>query len=85
MVKFIHIKSRDEWATTKQACRDELVVCLFFSPIYSSLYFYILSTVLRTSSFTLYIYIYIYITAYIYIYIFIFIYKFIYIYIYIYI
>ena len=27
---------------------------LFFSPIYSSLYFHVLSTVLRTSSFTLY-------------------------------
>ena len=27
-------KSPDEWATTKQACRDELVVYLFFSPIY---------------------------------------------------
>ena len=60
MVKFILIKSPDEWATTKQACRDELGVYLFFSPIYSSLYFYVLSTVLRTSSFTLYIYIYIY-------------------------
>ena len=55
MVKFILIKSPDEWATTKQACRDELVVYLFFSPIYTSLYFYVLSTVLRTSSFTLYI------------------------------
>ena len=52
-------KSPDEWATTKQACRDELVVYLFFSPIYSSLYFYVLSTVLRTSSFyTLYMYIF---------------------------
>ena len=29
----------DEWATTKQACRDELVVYLFYS-----LYFYVLST-----------------------------------------
>ena len=54
MVKFILIKSPDEWATTKQACRDELVVYLFFSPIYSSLYFHVLSTVLRISSFTLY-------------------------------
>ena len=34
MVKFILVKSPDEWATTKQACRDELVVYLFFSPIY---------------------------------------------------
>ena len=24
----------DEWATTKQACRDELVVFLFFPPQY---------------------------------------------------
>ena len=54
MVKFILIKSPDEWATTKQACRDELVVYLFFSLIYSSLYFHVLSTVLRISSFTLY-------------------------------
>ena len=30
MVKIILIKSPDEWATTKQACRDELVVYLFF-------------------------------------------------------
>ena len=49
----------DEWATTIQACRDELVVYLSFSSIYTTLYFYVLSTVLRKSSFTLYIYIYI--------------------------
>ena len=48
MVKFILIKSPDEWATTKQACRDELVVYLSFSSIYTTLY------VLRKSSFTLY-------------------------------
>lgn len=30
MVKFILIKSPDEWATTKQACRDELVVYLLY-------------------------------------------------------
>ena len=41
MVKFMLIKSPDEWATTKQACRDELVVCLFFSPIYIYIYIYI--------------------------------------------
>ena len=41
MVKFILIKSPDEWATTKQACRDELVVYLFFSPIYIYIYIYI--------------------------------------------
>ena len=38
MVKFILIKSPAEWATTKQACRDELVVYLFFSPIYIYIY-----------------------------------------------
>ena len=59
MVKFILIKSPDEWATTRQACRDKLVVYLSFSSIYTTLYFYVLSTVLRKSSFTLYIYIYI--------------------------
>ena len=31
MVKIILIKSPDEWATTKQLCRDELVVYLSFS------------------------------------------------------
>ena len=31
MVKNIPIKSPDEWATTKQACRDESVVYLFLS------------------------------------------------------
>ena len=41
MVKFILIKSPDEWATTKQACRDELVVYLFFSPIHIYVYIYI--------------------------------------------
>ena len=40
MFKIILIKSPDEWVTTKQACRDELVVYLFFSPnnIYDRLY-----------------------------------------------
>ena len=59
MVKFLLIKSPDEGATTKQACRDELVVYLFFSPIYILLYFHVLSTVLRTSSLH-FIHIYIY-------------------------
>ena len=46
--------SPDEWATTKQACRDELVVyCFFFSSIYTSLYFYVFITVLRKSNFTI--------------------------------
>ena len=31
MVKIILIKSPDEWATTKQACRDELEAYLSFS------------------------------------------------------
>ena len=48
MVKFILIKSPDEWATTKQACRDELVVYVFFSSVYMYICIYI------------YIYIYIY-------------------------
>ena len=39
----------DEWATTKQACRDELVVYLFFSPIYSSLYSISSETNIRSS------------------------------------
>ena len=34
-------KSPDEWATTKQACRDELVVYLFF---FSHIYIYIYIT-----------------------------------------
>ena len=65
MVKFILIKSPDEWATTKQACRDELVVYLFFSPIY--IYITADSTVsaLWASYISIYIYIYIYIYRYI--------------------
>ena len=67
MVKVIFIKSPDEWVTTKQAFRDELVAYLFFSfTIHPSLYFYVLSTVLRRSNLALYsIYIYIYIYIYI--------------------
>ena len=47
----------------KQACRDELVVySLCFSPTtYTSLYSYVLSTVLRKSNLTLHIFIYIFI------------------------
>ena len=42
VVKIILIKSPDEWATTKQACRDELVVYLCFSShIIIILYIYI--------------------------------------------
>ena len=40
MVKIILIKSPDEWETTKQTCRDELVVYLSFSShnIYKYMY-----------------------------------------------
>ena len=47
MVKIILFKSPDEWATTKQVCRDELVVYLsFFSHnicmyVYTYKYIYI--------------------------------------------
>ena len=57
MVKIILIKSPDEWATTKQACRDELVFYLSFFSHNIYIYKYI------------YIYIYIYIFIYVYIYI----------------
>ena len=42
MVKIILIKSPDEWATTKQVCRDELVVYLSFSSHNIYIYIYIL-------------------------------------------
>ena len=45
----------DEWATTKQACRDELVVYLFFS---SHIYIYLYNSLL-TSLFVFSSYIYI--------------------------
>ena len=38
MVKIILIKSPDEWATTKQACRDDLVVYLIFLPQHIYIY-----------------------------------------------
>ena len=64
MVKNILIKSPDEWATTKQACRDESIVYLFLSSTninYTSLYINVLSTDLRVSTFyTLYIYVCVY-------------------------
>ena len=44
MIKIILIKSPDKWATTKQACRDKLVVYLSFSShniIYIYIYIYI--------------------------------------------
>ena len=46
MVKIILIKSPDEWATTKQACRDELVVYLFFSSHNKYLFIYVCSYLL---------------------------------------
>lgn len=62
MVKFILIKSPDEWATTKQACRDELVVYLSFSS--HNIYFALLlciehcSTKIKSHFIDIYIYIY---------------------------
>ena len=57
---FWTIKTPDERATTKQACRDESIVSLFFSPIptYIALYFYVLSTVKRKNQYTDFLYIY---------------------------
>ena len=44
MVKIILIKSPDEWATTKQACRDDLVVYLIFLSQHIIIYIYIYSS-----------------------------------------
>ena len=56
----------DEWVITKQACKDESIVSLFFSSIaiYITLYSYVSSTVKRKTQCTdfLFIYIYIYIS-----------------------
>ena len=41
MIKIILIKSPDEWATMKQACRDKLVVYLSFSSHNIYIYIYI--------------------------------------------
>ena len=38
VVRFILIKSPDEWVTTKQACIDKLVVYLFFVFFFSQKY-----------------------------------------------
>ena len=60
MVKLFSLKSPDEWATTKQACRDTYVVtCFLPSTIRILALLYVLSTVLRISSSNL-LYIYIY-------------------------
>ena len=56
----------DEGETTKQACRDELVVYLFFSSHNIYIYIYIYVCVYNCGKFELYIYIYI---IYIYIYV----------------
>lgn len=63
MVKFILIKSPDEWATTKQACRDELVVYLSFSShnIYFALLLCIEHCSTKIKSHFIYIYIYLFI------------------------
>lgn len=63
MVKLFSLKSPDEWATTKQACRDTYVVtCFLPSTIRILALLYVLSTVLRISS-SNFLYIYIYIIA----------------------
>ena len=69
MEKIIHIKSRDEWATTKQVCRDELVVYLSFSSQYIYIYIYIYTHTHTHTHIYIYIYIYIDIDIHIYIYI----------------
>ena len=70
MVKIILLKSPDEWATTKQVCRDELVVSFSFS--FSSHNIYIALLLCFEHCFTKVkivhlIYIYIYIHTYIHI------------------
>lgn len=64
MVKLFSLKSPDEWATTKQACRDTYVVtCFLPSTIRILALLYVLSTVLQISSSNLlYIYTYVYIS-----------------------
>jgi len=60
VVKIILIKSPDEWATTKQACRDELAVylCFSFHIIYFALLWCIEHCSTKIKFYTLYIYIY---------------------------
>ena len=94
--KRIFIKSPDERVITKQACRDESIVSLFFSLsqcIHINIYTYTcIFTHFRKSrnskTYIKCIYLFLYrqkLSSYIYIYIYIYIYKCIYIYIYIYI
>ena len=42
MVRFILIKSPDEWVTTEQACVDKLIVYLFFVFFPRNVYFVLL-------------------------------------------
>ena len=80
MVKIILIKFPDEWATTKQACRDELVVYLSFSShdIYIALLLCIEHCFTKVKI-LLFIYIYIYTHTHTHLYIYIHIYIYIYI------
>ena len=57
----VPVESPDEWATTKQGCRDTYVgTCFLPSTIRILALFYVLSTVLRISSSNLFFYIYIF-------------------------
>ena len=42
MVKLFSLKSPDEWATTKQACRDTYVVTCFLPSTIRNKYIYVL-------------------------------------------
>ena len=55
------LRRRDEWVITKQACRDEGIVSLFFFSIavYIALYSYVSSTVKQKNQYTDFLYIYI--------------------------
>ena len=58
MVKLFSLKCPDEWATTKQACRDTYVVtCFLPSTIRILALLYVLSTVLRKFKPLIYIYV----------------------------
>ena len=55
------LRRRDEWVITKQACRDEGIVSLFFFSIavYIALYSYVSSTVKQKNQYSDFLYIYI--------------------------
>ena len=59
------LRRRDEWVITKQACRDEGIVSLFFFSIavYIALCSYVSSTVKQKNQYTDFLYIYIYHTS----------------------